>query len=117
MEEIWKPIEDYEGLYEVSNFGRVRSYMPPANSKLKKRTTSVIMKPRMNEHGYMVIGLGGRANLKMWKVHRLVAMHFINNTQGKPFINHIDGNKSNNRVDNLEWCTKSENMITKTKIR
>jgi len=111
MEEVWKPIEGYEGFYEVSNLGRVRSYKPKANSKLLRRITPVILTPQINEHGYMVICLGGRKSLKTWRVHRLVAMHFVENTEGKPFVNHIDGNKSNNKANNLEWCTKSENMV------
>lgn len=100
MKEEWRPIKGYEGLYEVSNMGRVKSL---------HRSKSVIMKQSMNPHGYMFLGLmkdGTRSN-KL--VHRLVATAFIRNPNNYKAVNHKDGNKKNNTVDNLEWCTSRYN--------
>lgn len=104
MVEIWKPVVGFEGLYEVSNFGRVRS--------LKRNTTSgKIMTNEVNHKGYCRVTLTKNNKWKHFSVHRLVAEAFIQNPQNKSQINHIDGNKSNNSVENLEWCTASENQI------
>jgi hypothetical protein len=111
MEEVWKPIEGYDGFYEVSNLGRVRSYMPPANVKYARRDTPLIMTPQRNDHGYMVIALIKNRTRKVFRIHRLVASAFIEKVDGKYYVNHIDGDKTNNNVDNLEWCTRSENMV------
>ena len=101
MVEIWKPIKDYEGLYEVSNFGNVRSLR---FDKVK------LLKLNMDRCGYFRCNLYKNATYKTYSVHRLVALAFISNAKNKSQINHIDGNKQNNRVDNLEWCTNSENI-------
>lgn len=99
MQEIWKDIVGYEGLYQVSNMGRVRS--------LKR---NIILKPTsdMNGKGYYFVNLK-RGNPK--KIHRLVAKAFIPNPDNKPEVNHIDGNTKNNKIDNLEWCTHQENCV------
>lgn len=101
MEEIWRPIKDYEGLYDVSNLGNVYSYRLKRNLKLSK-----------DKIGYIRIGLQktDRKDVKLFYVHRLVAQAFIPNIENKPFINHKDENKQNNNVFNLEWCTIEENM-------
>lgn len=93
MEEIWKVIEE-EPKYEVSNFGNIR------NSKTKR-----LRKLEMNEKGYLRVKLN-----KQYRVHRLVATAFIDNPENKPEVDHIDGDKRNNRVDNLRWVTGKENM-------
>ena len=111
MEEIWKPIEGYEGLYEVSNFGRARSYIPPTNSKRLIRSVPLIMTPQMNDNGYMVVALIKNKARKVFRIHRLVAFAFVETIEGKPYVNHIDGDKTNNNASNLEWCTRSENMM------
>ena len=97
MNEIWKPVNGYEGLYEVSNLGNVRSIR-----------TNRTMKLQLHK-GYLKVGLYKQRTLKQFSVHRLVASAFIPNPKSKPEVNHLDGDKTNNRADNLEWCTPCEN--------
>lgn len=106
MEEIWKDIEGYEGLYQVSNLGRVRS--------LPRRTTKgKILKTFIDYAGYEIVTLCN-TNKKnpscKFRVHRLVAQAFITNPNELPQVNHIDGNKLNNSAENLEWVTAKENI-------
>ena len=98
--EIWKDIEGCVG-YQVSNFGRVKSL---------KRGGERIMSLTPNHSGYLQVGLSCNNKVKKCRVHRLVAQAFIPNSLNKPQINHIDGDKLNNRADNLEWATASENI-------
>lgn len=112
INEIWKDVPGYEGLYQVSNLGEVRSlprYEKDKNNKLYKRK-GVILKQSKTTTGYWKVELCKNGTRKSLKVHRLVALAFIVNTFNKPFINHKDGNPLNNIVDNLEWCTQSENI-------
>lgn len=104
MQEIWKDIKGYEGYYQISNFGNVKSL------KFNHGTRSKLLKPFDNE-GYTRVKLFIKNNGKRFLVHRLVAENFIPNPKNKPFVNHIDGNKSNNFVENLEWVTSSENVV------
>lgn len=98
-EEIWKDIEGFNGIYQVSNHGRI------FGGRFKK-----IMKQKLNK-GYRMINLTYPNGIqKTFQVHRLVAQHFIENKENKPFINHIDENKENNKFENLEWVTPKENM-------
>lgn len=101
--EIWKPKKDYEGLYEVSNFGRVKSL----NYRNTGRTELLNLFKDIG--GYLKVGLNKNGKKKIFFVHRLVAETFIPNPNNLPFINHIDENKKNNSVDNLEWCTREYN--------
>jgi hypothetical protein len=105
--EIWKSIKGYEGLYEVSDEGRIKS-LSHIDKRGRLRFES-ILKDRLSDRGYCSCVLYNNGKSKPFKVHRLVANSFIENNFNKPDINHIDGDKKNNRIDNLEWVTKSEN--------
>lgn len=98
--EKWKDINQWEGLYEVSTSGKVRNIK-----------TGRILVGDTNSCGYKRVGLYNKSRRQRFFVHRLVAQAFIPNPNNKPQVNHIDGNKENNRVDNLEWVNQSENEI------
>ena len=101
MEEIWRDIDGYEGLYQVSNKGRVKSL---------KWGKERILRPRDNGRGYLRVQLTKENTSKHIRVHRLVARAFIPNPHNLPEINHIDENKKNNSVENLEWCDRRYNV-------
>ena len=110
--EVWKDVVGYEGIYEVSNFGRVKSlerYEPCRNGHLCFRKEK-ILKGQISQYGYRRFQLRKNGKVFSTSSHRLVANSFICNTDNKPFVNHIDGDRLNNTVDNLEWVTHSENM-------
>lgn len=102
--EIWKDIEGYEGLYQVSNMGNVKSL------NYKRSGKERLLKPRKNKLGYMFVGLYKDNKPKNFRVHRLVAMTFLENPNNLSCVNHKDENPSNNHVDNLEFCTHEYNM-------
>lgn len=111
MEEIWKPIQGYEGLYEISSYGNVAS--------LNYNRTGVrkILRPRPSANGYYFVGLHKDNKEKMIPIHRLVAIAFVENPNGYNVINHKDENKRNNNFENLEWCTCKYNINYSLKNR
>ena len=110
-DEVWKDIKGYEGLYQVSNLGRVKSLA--RKIKLKqyiKDTPEMVMKLDLNRRGYLYVHLCKNGKYKAYRVHRLVADAFVENPEHKEQVNHIDRNVLNNKSCNLEWCTNAENM-------
>ena len=109
--EIWKPIKGYEGLYEISNYGRVKSlartWVTGHNSIVRSKDESILAPKK--DRGYLRVGLLKNGKRKLLSIHRLVAEHFIPNPLNKPEVNHRDGNKENNHFSNLEWVTPAEN--------
>lgn len=124
MEEIkvgerWKDIKDFPN-YQISNYGRVKSKERITKVGIKNVKQVIrkekILKPLKITKGYLGIRLYNNSNAKTFKIHRLVATYFIPNPNNLPQVNHIDGNKENNFVNNLEWCTCNENMEHSYKI-
>lgn len=101
--EIWKDIKNYEGLYQVSNLGNIRSFP-------RRGTRGKILSPGFTKKGYLQVSLVKNGKGHPYRVHQLVGKNFIENPQKKEQINHKNGIKTDNRVENLEWCTNSENM-------
>ena len=106
--EIWKNILGYENKYIISNLGRVKRLKHVIIDKIdRKRTlTTKMLNPYKTKRGYKHIDLSGNT----FEVHRLVALHFLDNPYNKKYVNHKDGDKLNNNVNNLEWCTQRENI-------
>lgn len=108
MEEVWKDVKDYEGLYQVSSLGNVKSLKRFKNNhSFKQLIEEKIMKPSLGK--YKKVNLCKNRKYKTYYVHRLVAETFIDNPNNEPCINHKDGNKYNNNVSNLEFCSMSYN--------
>ena len=107
MEE-WRDIKGYEGLYQVSNLGRVKSLARKINNQYGKKER--LMTQKIDKDGYKRVGLNKNGKQIYYGVHRLVAQAFISNPNNYPQINHKDENKSNNKVDNLEWCDGKYNQ-------
>ena len=101
MQKLYKDIKGYEGLYQVSNLGNVKS--------IYKHRPDKILKPVMKK-GYLMVTLCKNGTTKICSIHRLVAEAFIDNPDNLPVVNHKDGNRSNNKSDNLEWCTQKDNI-------
>lgn len=108
--EIWKDVIGYEGIYQVSNLGRVKRIGKYRN-QVKEWDSNKILKPGKKNNGYMYCQLSKDNKTSPKMVHRLVAEAFIENPDNKKTVNHIDGNKANNTVENLEWNTYSENNL------
>ena len=111
MTEIWKDIVGYEGFYQISNLGRVKRLVSWRGNDYSSRYIPdvKIVYPYIDNYGYERIGLAVHGKCRHFRVHQLVAKAFIPNPNNYPQINHIDEDKTNNCVDNLEWCTQSYN--------
>lgn len=118
LTEYWSDIPNYEGYYQVSNYGNVRSLDRVIKEKTGKTQTlkGRVLKQRINPGGYYYIGLGKNGTKATFAIHQLVAQAFIPNPNNKRIVNHIDGNKLNNSLANLEWSTYSENLEHAYKI-
>lgn len=117
MKEEWKDIIGYEGLYKVSNLGRIKSL----KREVKRKTGNYIAKEKILKqmklkNGYLRVGLYKDKVYKVYFVHRIVALAFLKNPNNHPEVNHIDENKENNMVKNLEWVTREDNVKHGTKI-
>lgn len=107
MKELWKDIKNYEGLYQISNLGRIKRLMFINNNVCKKQER--ILKITDNGNGYKIVGLCNK-NRKNFYVHRLVAQAFLENKDNHTQINHKDYNRANNNVENLEWISVKDNI-------
>ena len=118
MKEIWKSVKDFEGLYEISNLGNVKAlkrtwrvwnYQGKKYQEMGNKEK--ILSSSLSKCNYRQVVLSKEGKKYLKTIHRLIAEAFIPNLDNKPCVNHIDGNKLNNCVENLEWCTYSENSI------
>lgn len=113
-EEKWKPIIGYEGYYDVSNLGRIRSLTRQCGLTprgYKRTIKGQILHPTDNGHGYLIVSLKRNGSRKNIYLHRAVASAFIDNTYHLSIVNHKDFNTKNNQVDNLEWCSQKQNIV------
>ena len=116
--EIWKNIKGYEGLYQVSDQGRVKSLERTIIKKDGRKFTvkERVLKPGVTKDGYLIVALHAGDKQKTLTVHRLVCTAFHENLENKPCVNHINENKTDNRASNLEWCTYKENNNHGTRV-
>lgn len=118
IKEIWKDVKGYEGLYQVSNLGRVKCFprLILWNGRKYVKTKEKISKIT-NKNQYRYISLYNNGKSKRIGTHRLVALHFIPNPDNKPMVDHIDGNRDNNKAENLRWVTNQENIKNETTLK
>ncbi len=112
IKEIWKDVIGYENLYQISSLGRVKSLGNGGSNNSKER----IMKLKLGSRGYYEVSLCKEGKHKSFTIHRLVAQAFLDNPNNYPCVNHKNEVKTDNRVDNLEWCTQAYNNIYGTKL-
>ncbi|HNX82189.1 MAG TPA: NUMOD4 domain-containing protein [Candidatus Omnitrophota bacterium] len=106
--EVWKSVNGFEGYYEISSHGRLKSY--------KKHSDGLILKQTNVKGGYYSVVLSANGKTRSMRIHRIVAETFLSNAGGLPEVNHIDGNKQNNHISNLEWCSRSHNARHSIKL-
>jgi hypothetical protein len=112
MKEIWKDIPNYEGLYQVSSLGRVKSLERRVKNKDSfRKVRERILSSNDNGSGYLCVQLSRKLKRENLLIHRLVAICFVKNPKNLPIINHKDGVKTNNAPENLEWCTQMDNIV------
>lgn len=115
--ELWIPIPNYEGVYEISSFGRVRSLdRTIIRNGVESHIKGTIMRTHDNGHGYLAVVFKKNGITKSFYIHRLVASAFVPNPNGYKEINHIDEDKKNNNANNLEWCTRIYNLTYGNRI-
>lgn len=112
--EVWKDIKGYEGLYQISDSGKVKSLPKITGSRFRKE--SIILYANTNRWGYSYVTLCVKNVMKSLTIHNLLAVHFIPNPLNKKYVNHINGNKADNLLENLEWVTAKENVQHAIKI-
>lgn len=117
--EMWKDIIGYEGLYQISNLGRIKSLERKVRHNYGglRIVPEKILKPSPDGDGYLYISLSKEGKKKNPKIHKLVAYHFLENPDNLPQVNHLDEDKNNNRLSNLEWCTCLHNLTHSNIIR
>lgn len=111
--EIWKDVVGYEGIYEVSNIGNVRTNKDKVTYSIRhgeRHWNQRVLKQKTDKNGYKRVSLWTNKKNKDWLVHRLVAIAFINNDNNYPMVNHMDAKPYNNHVENLEWCDSNHNV-------
>ena len=111
--EVWKEIKEYEGVYFISNKGRIKSVdrrIPNTNGVGTRLIKGKILSTTLNNKGYKCVSLHKNGKIKTFTIHRLVALYFIPNPNNYSDVNHKDENKKNNKVENLEWVTHEYNM-------
>jgi len=113
--EIWKGVVGYEGFYQVSNLGNVKR-VGSFRGVNKAYLNDYYLKPKDNGKGYYRIKLTVNNKSKRVMLHRIIAEAFINNPKNKKVINHINCDKKDNRIENLEWCSQSENVLHSVKL-
>lgn len=111
--EIWKDIPEWKGVYQASSFGRIKSLqrVVVCRNGINMSVSEKIMQPCLNTHGYYIVLFKNKGRKKTSTVHRLIAETFIQNTENKRTVNHKNGIKIDNRLENLEWATMKENNI------
>ena len=108
--EVWKDIPNYEGYYQASNLGRIKSLLFQNNLNNKKYKREKVLKPKVTKDKCSRVDLWKDGEHKTYLTYRLVALTFLGKPEGEMTVNHKDGNRLNNNIDNLEWCTRKENI-------